>query len=230
MSLPLGGGQPSDVGVIELQTASSKRSRFQVFIVLNSPDSTIEHFGYNLPNESEDDVLFTDLASGDLSPFMISLTVDADKRRRHSHLHSVGHMLDGAMRTIGYDSNKFKPAKGYHFNDGPYVEYEIIDANLMKEISANKESDKFFDEIVQQLQQHLELLVSQKIDTIVSYSLGNGKNGSEQLIRVVNVAGCECPCGGTHIGNTQEITERIVVTKIKRKKSILKVSYDLETV
>lgn len=156
--------------------------------------------------------------------------MDTDKRQRHSHLHSVGHMLDGAMRTIGYDSTKFKPAKGYHFNDGPYVEYEVIDATLLQEISTNKESDKFFDQIVQQLQQHLELLVSQKIDTIVSYTPGNEENGSDQLIRVVNVAGCECPCGGTHIGNTREITERIVVTKIKRKKSTLKVSYDLITV
>lgn len=47
-------------------------------------------------------------------------------------------------------------------------------------------------------------------------------------IRMVNVGGCDCPCGGTHIASSGEIQEKLIISKLKRKKNILKVSYQLE--
>lgn len=37
-----------------------------------------------------------------------------------ARVHSAGHLLDIAMRRIGFMN---KPGKGYHFPSGAYVEY-----------------------------------------------------------------------------------------------------------
>lgn len=44
--------------------------------------------------------------------------------------------------------------------------------------------------------------------------------------RIVTVAGLSCPCGGTHVRSTREL-EGVRVTKVKAKKSTLRVSYTL---
>lgn len=49
----------------------------------------------------------------------MTIKVDEAKRRMHARLHSAGHLLDAAMRDIGY--GHLEPSKGYHFADGPYV-------------------------------------------------------------------------------------------------------------
>lgn len=42
-------------------------------------------------------------------------------RRKHAKLHSAGHLLDLAVQNLGFG---WETAKGYHFEDGPYVEYK----------------------------------------------------------------------------------------------------------
>ena len=46
------------------------------------------------------------------------------------------------------------------------------------------------------------------------------------VVRVVTVAHHPCPCGGTHVVSTKQLG-RIHVTRVKRKKSNLKVSYEI---
>lgn len=43
-------------------------------------------------------------------------------------------------------------------------------------------------------------------------------------IRLVQIAGGYCPCGGTHITSTNQLRE-VVITKIKCKKGIVKINY-----
>jgi len=50
------------------------------------------------------------------------------------------------------------------------------------------------------------------------------KDGS----RLVEMAGSECPCGGTHVKDISHIG-RILINKVKKKKGNIKVSYTLET-
>lgn len=54
---------------------------------------------------------------------------------------------------------------------------------------------------------------------------------STPAVRVVEVAGGPCPCGGTHVRNTQELGA-VEVTRIKAtaKKRLLKVSYKLTSI
>lgn len=48
-------------------------------------------------------------------------------RRFYARLHSAGHLLDIAVKKLGI---AWKPGKGYHFSDGPYVEYSGSSENM----------------------------------------------------------------------------------------------------
>jgi hypothetical protein len=48
--------------------------------------------------------------------------VDEARRLTNAKLHSAGHAIDAAVTRAGY-GGRLKPTKGYHFADGPYVEY-----------------------------------------------------------------------------------------------------------
>ena len=47
------------------------------------------------------------------------------------------------------------------------------------------------------------------------------------LVRIVNVAGLPCACGGTHVTSTADLM-KVTVTKIKKKKKIIKISYAIQ--
>jgi Ser-tRNA(Ala) deacylase AlaX len=47
--------------------------------------------------------------------------VDGEFRKTNARIHSAGHLLDVAMNRAG--KTELKPGKGYHFVEGPYVEY-----------------------------------------------------------------------------------------------------------
>jgi len=101
---PQGGGQPSDKGfaysedgVIEIAINMVKEDRVR---------GVVEHSGVFVRG------VFDDLHMG----AVMSLNVDESWRRECARLHSGGHLLDVAMRDIGFSS--LKPTKGYHFPDG----------------------------------------------------------------------------------------------------------------
>jgi Ser-tRNA(Ala) deacylase AlaX len=120
-------------------------------------------------------------------------------------LHSAGHAMDAAVRNAGF--TQLKPAKGYHFSDGPYVEYSgALDA---------ADKDSFVDRVNAQLQQ----IIAAGISTSTSTDAATG-------MRIVSVANCECPCGGTHVQSTSEL-QGTAVTKIKAKKGNQRVSYSI---
>lgn len=98
---PQGGGQPSDTGVIQ---AGSK-----VFNVteVRFVNGKVNHIG-NFETEA------FDLGES------VTCRIDLVKRNSHSQIHSAGHLIDMALKRLGI---KWEPGKGYHFLNGPYVEY-----------------------------------------------------------------------------------------------------------
>lgn len=142
----------------------------------------------------------------------VELSVDEATRRLHARLHSAGHLLDAAVRNIG--RTDLEPSKGYHFPDGnAYVEY-------IGEVSADDRValvDKINAEIARLLEADgdVQVVVEKKDD-------GN-------VLRTVNVAGVECPCGGTHVKKLKDIVS-ITVTRIKKNKKAVKVSYAIDGV
>lgn len=51
----------------------------------------------------------------------VQVKVDSDNRQILSECHTAGHVIDAAMDRCGFH---LPPTKGYHFLDGPYVEYK----------------------------------------------------------------------------------------------------------
>lgn len=56
----------------------------------------------------------------------------------------------------------------------------------------------------------------------------NAGDLSDGIIRVVKVAGCYCPCGGTHVRSSSEIGS-IKITKVKVKSGNTRVGYSIDS-
>lgn len=52
----------------------------------------------------------------------MDLKIDKERRILNSKIHSAGHLLDNAVGKLQIEG--LKPLKGFHFPEGPYVEYE----------------------------------------------------------------------------------------------------------
>jgi Ser-tRNA(Ala) deacylase AlaX len=231
---PQGGGQPSDIGYIfPVSTEAGTETEttkciFQVnHVQYNSTSENIEHIGNILTGNFE---LFQFFLQRD-----VKVEINAEKRRASQRLHSFGHLIDAAIQRIGY-WNQLSVGKGYHFPDGPYVEYQIISGDFIKELDDPKNNQKLFDSLTSEIQNLItDRIESQfaiipeeeahallEAETSTSPSAPPGE--SSKLVRVVTIAGSSCPCGGTHVQNTMEL-RGLQITKIKKKKKTLKISY-----
>ncbi|XP_039809475.1 alanine--tRNA ligase-like isoform X1 [Panicum virgatum] len=108
---PQGGGQPADTGAI-----SAAGTRFLVEDV-RAKDGVVFHYGR-----------FEGAGEGCRHGFKeggcVSLEVDAERRSLNSRLNSAGHLLDICVSNVGL--SHLEPGKGYHFPDGPFVEYKGV--------------------------------------------------------------------------------------------------------
>lgn len=197
-----GGGQPFDTGKIENNNG--------VFCVseVRKKDGIVNHIGV--------------FESGAFEPGQdVKLFVDETRRVLNSKLHSAGHVIDVAMKNIGLD---FIPGKGYHFPDGPYVEYEgAISEEQREETKAKIETE--VNRIIQLGSQVKVQTVSFSEVELLCGFVPSYLSPSDSAIRIVTVAGkFGCPCGGTHVKNIQEIGS-VKIPKISPKSGNLRVSY-----
>jgi Ser-tRNA(Ala) deacylase AlaX len=200
---PQGGGQPYDKGII---TAGSTK-----FVVEEArfADGLVQHIGHF-----------------EGSPFMrgenVHCSVDGDRRALHMRLHSGGHVLDMAVNELGYD---WIPGRGYHFPDGPYVEY------------AGELGDETPEAVIDKLNAKIAEILARGIETSIKFV---SKEEMAQLCRrvpdnlpkdkpsrVVLYDDFGVPCGGTHVANLADIG-RETIRKIKVKPGTLKISYEVK--
>ncbi|HLG20040.1 MAG TPA: alanine--tRNA ligase-related protein [Bdellovibrionota bacterium] len=108
---PQGGGQPYDQGEI-----SSDQEKFFVEEV-RFRDNVVVHIGR--------------FSAG---PFSVGqsaqMAVDETRRALNRRNHSAGHLIDSALTSLGVS---LVPTKGFHFPEGPYVEYQGIFAENERE-------------------------------------------------------------------------------------------------
>src|SRR3989344_6152860 len=98
---PQGGGQPYDKGVVE-----SPSGKFLVEEV-RFVDGVVKHIGkFESGSFAKEEV--------------VKGEIDKERRELHSRLHSAGHVVDMAVTELNLN---WIPGKGYHFPEGPYVEY-----------------------------------------------------------------------------------------------------------
>lgn len=189
---PQGGGQPSDRGEI-----SSERGTIQVSKVV-SVDGVIFHY-----------------FSGDAAVFQkgdrVHCKVDSALRLTHASAHTAGHLIASRVEilTQSSDGTGLVAKKGFHFLEGPYVEFEgtltsfATDAKLLEALNEKLQAD---------------LAAALPISLV---ELGEG-------FRTVQMGTLPpVPCGGTHLKNLNELST-ITATKIKKTKTGLRVSYTFE--
>ena len=195
---PQGGGQPFDLGKIVLENAE-----FNVTAVRLDENGIVHHFG--------------EFAKGSFEPGdIVTLHIDEARRVHHAKLHSAGHLIDCAITQLNLP---LTPSKGYHFAEGPYVEYA-------GEIEQTPE-------MVAAIQDNVNELVANNISIMVNeLSAEEAKKQGivappGKSVRLVLFEGFEpCGCGGTHVRNAAKIG-KIIIRKIKSKKGNVRISYEV---
>jgi len=222
-----GGGQPSDKGELSINDTY----KCQVIHVQSNNSNIIEH--YVVFNENIDNI-------DKLINSNVQMKIDINTRMNATKLHSAGHLVDVAFIKLDLlDNNnnnnnnnnniKYKdkiiPTKGYHFNDGAYVEYELQNSYTL--------SKQEMEELPSKLTSILTELIEEDIPTVIeSLNIEAAKeicdidSNINDIIRIVYIGNHPIPCGGTHIKSTKEL-KGLRVTKVKTKKTTVKVSYEL---
>eukprot|EP00605_Chrysophyceae_sp_TOSAG23-4_P002794 GSChrysophyteH1.ASY1.ANO1.3078.1 assembled CDS len=198
---PQGGGQPTDEGEISIDGVSST---FTVKMVKVNGEQIV-HNGF------ADAAFWNILKERGNGSTTVHLKVNERLRRIYARLHSAGHALDKAMGAIGY-GDRLVGVKGYHFLDGPNVEYILKGEALSKDELA---------ELPGLLTAEMRRLVEEDIPTVVR------NIPKKDTIRMVSLCGMYIPCGGTHIKSSGEIGTEVEVTKVKKKKNMYRVSYGI---
>lgn len=156
---PQGGGQPSDTGVIRT-TVAGQDVEFQVVTArLDASSQQIIHYGHFYPSVNPTSEKPLGFATGQI----VECHVDERHRRKSARLHSAGHVIDQAMKSVGL--SELRPSKGYHFEDGPFVEYI---GKIPSEMSK--------DTVVERLNKECQTLIRQSIPTIVQVRSGSIMN------------------------------------------------------
>jgi Ser-tRNA(Ala) deacylase AlaX len=199
---PQGGGQPSDTGRLDSAEGSFLVEDVRWF------DGEVRHSGSSERGE---------LRAGD----RVQLAVDRERRELNTRLHSAGHVVDMAVHRLGFG---WIPGKGYHFPQGPYVEYE-------------GRLDRDREELVQLLDTEAGALVDAdfatemrfvEVDELPAYCRFIPENlPVGKPVRVVLYHDFGVACGGTHVSRLGEIG-RIRVRKLKGKGGQVRVSYAID--
>ncbi|WP_026530211.1 alanine--tRNA ligase-related protein [Haematomicrobium sanguinis] len=204
---PRGGGQDWDLGVI--------RSGATEFIVesVTLDDGGVAHhygrFGGGAPETA-------DFGAG----AEVSLEVDRPRRNANTRLHSAGHIIDRAVENLGLD---WVPGRAGHYPHMSFVEYavqldpeetekyrELLEAEANAIITVGSENTVRF-------------MPAEELSTVVKHVPDNlPTNKPTRLVMYGTDFGI--PCGGTHVKDVSEIGG-MLITKIKSKKGVTKVSY-----
>lgn len=200
---PQGGGQPFDTGTIIGDSGNFTVEEVR-FI-----DGIVKHIG-NFSRGS----------------FTIQETVrcSIEQRRRiiHSRIHSAGHVIDMAVHALKLN---WVPGKGYHFPDGPYVEYSgTIDAQNKETIQ--KDIERVANEFVQEDRKTTLVFMDKEKMHEVCHFVPDYLPANKPA-RVVMYGDFGIPCGGTHVSNLAEIG-KTTIRKIKIKGDVIRVSYAVE--
>lgn len=241
---PQGGGQPTDTGTITVvankgvEGSSSDESTTTYYtakidkVTIDRATGLVTHVGsVSLPVDGDDN------AQPVADPGMIfppnatvRVSVDSDNRLLLSECHTAGHVVDAAMARCGM---LLPPTKGYHFLDGPYVEYKGgIDAKEREEFLARLKV-AYQELIDEDIPTNIQTLPVDEADALCNRLAQNfdvkdftSPTDTNPSVRVVTVAGWHCPCGGTHVRSTGVLGGRgWRVRGMKCKKGVVRVKY-----
>ena len=200
---PKGGGQDYDQGMIA--TGSVKISVEEVYFV----DGEVKHVGAFEAGQ---------LAAGD----KVSCKVDQARRSLNTKIHSAGHVIDMAVRGLGYT---WIAGKGAHYPHMAFVEYS-------GEYDGEKKQD-YIDQLQSRVDELIERGSTNHIEFMTPDEMtAKGATVPENMpkdkpSRVMVYDDFAVPCGGTHIKNIADIGQ-ITITKLKKKDGNIRLSYQVQ--
>lgn len=199
-----GGGQPYDKGSI-----TSASATFEVEEVRYMDGGAIKHSGHFSSGR------FTEGET-------VSLHVDPIRRMLHRRLHSGGHVVDLALKRLTID---WKPGKGYHFPEGPYIEYEGSLEGRDKETLLREIEDECNKIVEENILTRIEFVSPEELQKRgfqIPPTLQQGKP-----LRIVYYGDFGVPCGGAHVDQMGDL-RHVSIRKIKQEGANVRVAYDVE--
>lgn len=197
---PQGGGQPCDIGEIR-----GEAGRFIVESV-RSVDGQIRHLGRH-----------------EGAPFrpgeLVRCVVAPERRLLHTRIHSAGHILDIAVRELGLP---WTPGKGYHFPEGPYIEYVGTLREEDRERTRAAIEARANAVVGEGRARRIAFHTAGDLPELLSGPPAHIPDG--EAIRVVFFGEVGDACRGTHVPDTSKIGQ-IVIRKIKPEKGRVRVAY-----
>jgi Ser-tRNA(Ala) deacylase AlaX len=200
---PKGGGQDFDQGAITFETATFDVEA--VFFI----EGEVKHIGHYAEGVFK---------VGD----KVHCKVEEDRRLINTRIHSGGHLLDLAIRQLGWG---WKPGKGAHYPHMAFVEYAGEYDGEQKQ--------KYIDE----LQTKMDELIAKGSTNTIRFMTPEEMTASGAIVpdnlpkgkptRAVFYDDFAVPCGGTHVKDIKDIG-KVIVTNIKKKDGNVRVSYKVE--
>lgn len=220
---PQGGGQPTDIGTITLLCEPHTTAKISK-VTLDRSSGIVTHTGVIGLNSFDGKEPFP-LQS------KVEVSADAENRQLLSECHSAGHVVDLAMERTGA---QMPPIKGYHFVQGPYVEYKGSIEAKEREDFLSRLREAFAAIIEEEIELNIETVTVEEADKLCNRRAQNfnvkefiDEGEPNPTVRVVSVGDdITCPCGGTHIKSTGELKRRSWGVKgLKCKKGVVRVRY-----
>ncbi|KAF3920109.1 hypothetical protein AA313_de0201821 [Arthrobotrys entomopaga] len=233
---PQGGGQPSDTGLMRMQT---NNSNFDVSAVRHDiiDKGKVLHLGRFTTEEK--------FAEGDI----ITQTISKDKRLYHSKLHTAGHIVGLSVRDLlSKEIPNFAELKASHFPGSASCDFQGSIGKALESSDLFQLCEAHFP-LTNQLDGKHKAAIQAKVDEYCAKELPvevdwweekNFLENKEEApdsspllpgdtkFRVVKIVGGGAyPCGGTHVANTSKCG-KITVRKIVRSKGTSRVSYSVE--
>jgi len=197
---PLGGGQPSDTGIIKWSGGESRVAEVQ-------KKGIIKH-----------------IISGELPEGDVHAIIDWDKRYAHMKMHTAQHIISGVV----YDLYKARTVGNQIHADHSRVDFypiSLSDENLKKieeksnEVIQRNSPVKIYEEERDSLEKRTDPLRS-NLDLIPS---------SIKNLRIVEIEGFDvCPCAGTHVRSTGELGTLEILRKENKGKDKERIIYTLK--
>lgn len=208
---PQGGGQPADTGLIQFPGSDFDFSVQDV----RSKDGIVLHYGVFEGCSNPEDI-----ENGK----QVQLLVDESRRKLNSRLHSAGHLLDLCMHKVGL--GHLEPGKGYHFPDGPFVEYKGVVPQSEVPVK-QKELEVEANELISKGGKvYAAILPYEEASLLCGGTLPDyiPKGSTPRVLRLGENPGC--PCGGTHVSDISDIIS-MKITQMRTKKGMTKVFYTI---
>jgi misacylated tRNA(Ala) deacylase len=197
---PLGGGQPSDTGIIKWEGGEAEVAEVQ-------KKGIIKH-----------------IVKGDVPQGDVHAELDWDKRFAHMKMHTAQHVISGVVydmfgaRTVGNQIHANHSRVDFYPINFTDEDLQRIEDKVNEVISRNSPV-KIYEEERNSLEERTDPLRS-NLDLIPT---------SIKNLRIVEIEGFDvCPCAGTHVKSTSELGKMKITKKENKGKDKERIVYTLE--